>query len=598
LNKQKLFSMEKIQRTALFKIIVIVSLMFFLFLKLDALAENEISRPCPNLVIFAPEQIEFSDFERRMACGDTELSAWETIPRGQMELHLRAFLQERGYFGWTLEGDRQEWRIFLGEPVRIQVVRLEGVDEVIRPERKWDLFGRRLTRKTLDEWEQWLTRELHNEGFPCARINLNADGKTGEVLVEVTAGDRQRFGEIQREEIPGTAQGVVNRYDSFHENDLYQGWLLRLTEQRILRDNFLASTHFITRCEDGVATILQRSFAVAPRVFRFGAGLSTEEGPIFRGEWRSQRLAEYGSNLMVQALLSFREQRVRFSSDLYVLPWSFRQFLTPQVTLERVIEPEFQILRARLASPYSGRWDWNRNYFRLSFGPVLEISRSEEDFLKTDQTFLQAFWKSNLVWMSHDFEFYQENPHRGYRITGDFSWYDPITGSGIQTFRLETGFHYFQNLFRFDPPRYVLGFRGGVRTTIPYRGQETPLVELPPDLKSYLGGIANLRGFGRNQIPLDGRGGLTDFFFSSEARLSNTLPYGFDPLSFLDLGLLSQGRLSVDLPLYFSPGIGFRWDTFFGVFRGSAAYGMTAFRTEEDEEISNLQFYFSYGREF
>jgi outer membrane translocation and assembly module TamA len=144
----------------------------------------------------------------------------------------------------------------------------------------------------------------------------------------------------------------------------------------------------------------------------------------------------------------------------------------------------------------------------------------------------------------------------------------------------------------------VLGVRGAAATTI--TGERPgPDIKIPPGFRQYLGGSRDLRGFGREELPANGLGGLSSVFGGVELRFGGPLPLGTQPLLFLDAGALGNAPWSLDHPAYVSPGFGARWESPIGVVRTSLAHGfILPGDTSVPDSFSHLQFYLSLGEEF
>src|SRR4029079_10634802 len=97
---------------------------------------------------------------------------------------------------------------------------------------------------------------------------------------------------------------------------------------------------------------------------------------------------------------------------------------------------------------------------------------------------------------------------------------------------------------------------------------------LPANVLQYLGGSTDLRGYGLQELSgRSGIGGLTSGFISFETRLAHTLPLGFEPFIFLDMGAIGKHSMSFSSPIYKSPGAGLRWASPFGTLAATLARG-------------------------
>src|SRR5262249_36020201 len=154
----------------------------------------------------------------------------------------------------------------------------------------------------------------------------------------------------------------------------------------------------------------------------------------------------------------------------------------------------------------------------------------------------------------------------GWDSTVSASFNSKDAGSSVTAQRLSWSGHALWNLRDYDPPLWVFGARFGARTVVTGEGRDA----LPPNIRQYLGGSADLRGFGRQELPSE-IGAMTSAFVSFEARLVETLPASLEPFFFVDLGKAGSRPFELDEPLYVSPGIGVRWASPIGVVRGTGA---------------------------
>ncbi|HEX5033222.1 MAG TPA: BamA/TamA family outer membrane protein, partial [bacterium] len=120
---------------------------------------------------------------------------------------------------------------------------------------------------------------------------------------------------------------------------------------------------------------------------------------------------------------------------------------------------------------------------------------------------------------------------------------------------------------------------------------------LPPNYRYYLGGSSNLRGFEREELP-GPDGALSAAFTSLELRVANWIPYGIQPLAFVDVGILGDQAFRFNAPVYYSPGFGLRYESPIGVFRTTFAWGMKSSEADANPDNTHFQFFFGFGEEF
>jgi outer membrane translocation and assembly module TamA len=85
---------------------------------------------------------------------------------------------------------------------------------------------------------------------------------------------------------------------------------------------------------------------------------------------------------------------------------------------------------------------------------------------------------------------------------------------------------------------------------------------------------------------------MTAFYLDPELRFTDLPLFGLQPFVFFDLGETGATPASFDSPLLYSPGLGLRYKSPFGVFRTTLARGFPL------DTPGGWNFYFSFGEEF
>jgi outer membrane translocation and assembly module TamA len=111
-------------------------------------------------------------------------------------------------------------------------------------------------------------------------------------------------------------------------------------------------------------------------------------------------------------------------------------------------------------------------------------------------------------------------------------------------------------------------------------------------LRNYLGGQADLRGFGRMELPGNSVGGLSAWFGNLEMR-PDLWGTRLEPLLFVDVGELGNKSFSIQSPLYWSPGIGMSYLSPIGTFQTTLAHGIVS--GGDPASLSHWQFYLTLG---
>ncbi len=556
---------------------------------------------CPALQIAGPLEPPLSEAEKRLVCGDSEpapggSTAWSLIPPAQARYHLRAFLQTRGYLHPSFV-EREYGNILVpGERSRVSRLDARGAPAELRLERKRKVVGEILTPDLLSATEKWAFQRLQAVGFPCPEVKATADPDTTAITLDVGTGQKRTFGGVLNEDVAGMEQGILRRYDAFAPSWDFDGDALNLSENRIVSQGLVQNLHYEVLCDpkkmpsDGTISVREQIIAGPPRLVSVGFGLNTEGAVVIRGNWSNNRLGPKASQLSLSVYGSSREQRADLLGRYYFLPGAARFHLRPLLQYDHRNEVYFETLTFRshfTPSTSLERPKWGAVF---NFGPTLELIRTLRGPGVGDSHFTSLLGEA--LYRTHDFEYYASNPKSGLSLSGRaaLSTQEVISTTSAQ--RLGLFSESLWNWRDLDPALWIFGIRGGAQTTLtPQRTGSGTL--LPAEFLYFLGGSANLRGYGRQELP-DSDGALTVAYLNLEARLANEFPYGLEPIVFWDLGWTGKDPLSLQFPAYHSPGIGLRWSSPIGVFRTTLARGLTS----TSAVTAHWQFFLSYGEEF
>ena len=564
-------------------------------------------RLCPGFILRGKLSPGFSDTEKRLICGDSKTDdavgmAWKEIPLNQAKFDLKTFLQDRAFYHPTFQekpligtGENKSlWIVDLGQPTRVKEVKLVGDPPELRFERRRGLIGELLTPKFLGSQEQWVSQRLQAEGYGCPVIGSKGDSDTGSVTITIDAGTKQDLIEVIEDPIEGLTPGMVRRYDAFHLGETFNGDLLAITNHRVLAQGLLQSVHYTLKCNPNGITAKQESIAGLPRLLRFGVGIDTEALVNLRAAWNNTRFGKQGSLIDVSGLASKQEQRVDTSFTWYNLPFSSRRYMKPFFELRHTNLEKVEQLSSRGQYSFGTSWDTNRLGAAVRSGPTLDYYRTYRGVGPTNSHFLSL--ENEVRVFSHYYEFFKSSPRTGFQMTllTDFNAKGVFSDASGQ--RLNLSGEGLWNIKDYDPFLLILGVRGGLATTLTGEpiGNNTGL---PADFRYYLGGAGDIRGFGRQEISgPTASGGFSSAFADFEARLGSILPLGIQPFAFLDLGSLGSKSLDIDSTIYWSPGLGLRWESPVGSLRTNFAHGFLTSPTGTAK--SHFQFYFSFGEEF
>lgn len=573
-------------------------LMFFAVTSFMIHADDEknLTPICEGLAWKGNAPFELSRNEEGFVCGFSEMKSWNEIPMAQARLHLRAFLQKRGYL--DPEFDRQGNMLVI-DPGKI--AKTAAVEFQNMPENFFDDFQPRglknqtLNPAFLDKWTGITESRLHNIGFPCAEAKALADPDLKKVWVQAEPGRRLKITEIKRPDTP-LKKDVWQRYDAFHLNEYYDGELLALTTARLKREALAESSYFEHECTDEGVHLRQYAY-LGPRQFvAIGVGATTEEYPILRVRWRNSRLDNQGTSIEALSRVSSREQSVDLSSDLYFWPDQPWLSFVPGVVLEREQERAYETTSLRWLLHLSYERDDLTSRWFFRFGPTQNYQWNVVGPSADYQNYLS--FEGHISRVSHEYELYITDPYQGYEWSLNAKSQRENLFAEVDADMLEFSGTVLWNVQNWRPPWWVVGFRYRTQTIFSEE-RDSRTSQLGPDFRSYLGGDQSVRGFGRNEIDGQGFGYFTTVYLGGELRYANSLPYNIDPFLLADFGMKGYRSGTLDEGYVWSPGFGVRWDSFIGVFRFTFARGIV-----KDEEIrrsgvdSHNQFFLSYGVEF
>ncbi|MBC7397443.1 MAG: BamA/TamA family outer membrane protein [Bdellovibrionales bacterium] len=558
---------------------------------------------CDQRVQFTDkEKIKFSDNEDLFLCGDDTKESWKEIPLSQVEFTLKNFLQQRAYYKPKFsyqdgklfvdpgELSKAEKLVFEGEPPQFNDIKLRGV------------INAPLNSVLLDRVDAFTQARLKNLGYACPTIKIQAFEETGVIKVVVLAGLHYTFEEPKIKDTLDLYEKTMRRFDAFALGAPYRHEWLKLSENRAENDGIVVSSQFTIACpavtpnteEQSVgAPLKQRILGGDKRLITIGAGISTEEFPIGQASWKSVRLNDRGASLLFSLYGSSRKQTLQATYTEYLFKNAPRFSFAPQATLNRQVESTYTSTEFQLAGPLQYKGDGESSGWLASFGPSVSRLYSVERTTNKTVTLFSVLGRLNLI--SHDYELYQGDPRSGFatELNGEVAS-QGFSISPLATVLTLTGTNLFK-INKVEPQQWVLGFRYLLSSTITSERPEATGI-LPAKYFHMLGGDQTLRGYGRYELNNGTVGGLTSAYFGTELRYAKTLKFNFEPFVFFDVGQLGTETFALDGPIYYSPGLGLRWGSPFGAIRGTIAKGYAS--RSVDPELSHLQFFFSFGREF
>jgi translocation and assembly module TamA len=356
------------------------------------------------------------------------------------------------------------------------------------------------------------------------------------------------------------------------------------------------SAYYDVACSTAGMSISQRVVEGKPRLYQFGAGFDTEGYAIGKAQWQKSRIGWRDSSLEGSLYASFREETAEASMHLYAAPAS-RLYLMPQVIFDREDQVQYQYVTEQALIQPGTSWENRRVRLDLLAGPLEEHITTVRGVGPANDTFLAFHTKWTLT--DHLYEYYAAEPRRGWRASVETLSRVAGADSTLTADRVTVQGESLWDVGGYDPPALVLATRYWVGTTY---APNLSLAQqnLGPDMRFFLGGDANLRGVALNGLPSDQNGFLTVAYDGLELRMGDVLPYGLQPLAFLDAAMAGRADVHLDPDVYWSPGVGLRWKLPVGSIRGTVARGLVWHRDETMPPLyaPHWQLFLSFGEEF
>ncbi len=419
--------------------------------------------------------------------------------------------------------------------------------------------------------------------------------------MHIHEGETYVYPEVNRKKLDDLKLGVLDRYYAFRKGDPYNGMLNQLSTRRMEEDGIVQTAHLIPNCaSNDDLDIREEIIAGEPRVFRIGVGADTEGLVLSRANFTVHRLNNLGSTFEIDLYASFLEQTITTGFDWYFLHTPSRLYLRPEVSFSREQEDQFYTITTRAGMGPYVTWDNVWGHGTLGVIPEWSWTRTFEGAQKGDTRFLSGIVRASL--MSHDFEFFSTAPRSGYSFEASVNLNRRDVFSDVTAQRLSFSGEHLWNVANLSPPFLVFGTRYAFRTTVADRN-DPQFLRLPPQFVHYLGGSEDLRGFSRNDIPLevnpDRTGALSTAYVGLESRFVEVLPFNIQPFVFADFGATGDRSFSLKKTIYWNPGVGLRWESPIGVLRGTYARGLLLNNNDPaNERLTGHQFYVSFGEEF
>ncbi len=551
---------------------------------------------CPRIRFVGPA-IDLDDVEKRLVCGDPSRPAWSRIPLNQAEQFMRAFLQRRGRNFPTFKAVDDTLEVRIGTPTYVTKMTTTGLEGILDMSKRRHIVGELMTPAELDKFTSAVKFELQSRGYACPKISVTGDARTGEVHASVDPGPRYTMSDIATPPPPGIDPDIFRRYWAFEPSQPFDTRLLSLTSDRIQTDALFLSAYYEVACTTTGLHITQRVVEAPPREVRIGVGADTEGYLRGRAEWKHSRIGYRASSIDVTAFDSFLEQSVDGNMKYYLRP-SDRIYLMPRVFLRRESYTPYEAAHSEAAILPSWTWDGTDLHVETRGGPGIEYFNTLRGEGPIDDKFLSFDTQAKV--MSHLYEYYERDPREGW--TASFQSKSRVSGaySDLTAHMMRVDEEDLWNLGRYSPPLAVLAIRGFAGTTW-LSDPSLAFTKLPPSMRFFMGGDANFRGAPLMELPNDAGGFLTAVYQGVELRAGDLLPYGLQPLVFMDGAMGGESAFHLDPAVYWAPGAGLRWALPFGSMRATIARGLTWARGQQTLPTLNLprwQFFFTFGQEF
>jgi translocation and assembly module TamA len=532
-----------------------------LFSFMPALAKQEL---CSTVVLHGKNEIEFTAVEKRMVCGDPQLPAYKIIPSYQAALFMTGFLQSRGFLNPEFETIEEVLHVKTGRKSELKLLEVSHDNnkesKIVKDELTRRFEKRMLNPQLLNRLEGEGLHLLRRRGFPCAKVDSQANALDDSVNLSLHRLHHLPFGEIDKEAITGLHDNALDRYYPFRAHDPFDERLLILTEKRMRRDEVVQGTYFLENCsEDGTEFSLAQEFLVGPpRTFRFGFGASTEEGPMARARWSNNRYESMASRLSINMQASFRSQSFTISADQFFWKNNPRQSLLSTLEVVREDQFDYEQLVQRMSPHMKWTHDSRSHFWRYTFGPAFETGTFHFRENNSTRSFATGVIQGSLLGMEHDYEYFDIHPEEGNQLALNMEFRHPAMGFTDSLLKLDTSVVQLTRIGFWDRGNLIAGARLNAGTT--WVPDDVSLFSLPPTVKFYGGGSDDVRGFLLRTLPRNnGLGALTKLGMKLELRRTYLWRESLEGFIFTDGAYFGERSWYVRPRLWYTPGMGIRW---------------------------------------
>lgn len=557
---------------------------------------NEKQYLCSHIYIYAPEEIELNDVERRLICGDKESIAYKEIPLYQAKIALEGFLQNLGYINSQINLKGNTIEIYSNEKIAVKHIDLKGkeLDQVpaeyqenILDDLSDKYKSYTITPGVLNQIEAYAKADFRNNSYACVDVKSNGIVDESRVILNLNHLKSYNFGIVDRASVEGIRPEAFERFYPFEPEEKFKAYKLTLTEKRFLREGVVQGTYFNESCAQDEFTLTQSFITGAPRVIRLGIGANTEVGPILRAKWSNQRYGSMASLLSASLELSFRNQTLNLTSNHFHWPSIPRLSLRSTLDIYRDDQTNYVEETLKLRPHLEYRLDTEKRLWTMRFGPTFIWSNySTKNDQQPEQTIRTGAIEGMVNLKSHLYELYDTHPQIGDNTTLAFDFRHPKFGFSDPLLRLELTTLKLWNVGNIGRGEGIIGAKIISGTTFVH--DRVLIDSLEPSVRFYGGSSEDIRGFKLNSLPLNnGLGALSKLVFKLEFRKTHFIRADLETFVFTDAGRFGYKSFELDERTFISPGVGLRWLSPIGPVQG---YYSRAFVNKSDIAADNFFF--------
>lgn len=526
------------------------------------------------------DDIKLTDTEKQLVCGDKKVDAYKDVPAYQASFYLTGFLQSRGYLQPRFETIDDVLHTYVGKRTYVKKIKvlsdLEEENKYVKAEVKRLHKGKLLTTDELNSIEAEAHAIVRQRGYPCSKVQSEVNAKDGTVTIQLLRMAFFHFGEVDKEKIPGLRDNALDRYYPFKSEDVFNADLLRLNEKRMTRAEVVSGTYFLENCSEDLKSFsMEQKFIVGPpRTIRFGAGASTEVGPMARIKWSNNRSMSMASLLSASLEANLRTQSINLMADSFVWKEQPRRSILTQVELTRDSQYDYDQFVYSMKSQAKWTKDVGGHQQIYTLGPGYETGTYSTVESTDTKTFATGLIYGSMQFTSHYYELFDIHPEEGDTLAASFDFRDPTFGFDETLLKLDATAAKLWRLANSGRGTLIGGVRFIGGTT--WVSDDVSLKSLPPAVKFYGGGSDDIRGYLLKTLPKnDGQGALSKLALKWELRRTYFWKESLEAFTFVDSALFGDQSWELDQQLWYSPGIGIRWLSPIGMVQGYVARALS-----------------------